>query len=239
MKDLADLLFLEGWGTRRECHQLVSRKRAEALGYPLQREGTLYRVEGKEWVSQSRLLVALNKPRGYECSTQPRHHPSVLALLPPHWVRRGLQPVGRLDVDTTGLLLLTDDGPLNHYLCRPGRFLKTYRATVDRPLGPADARTLEEGVMLRDGERARALAVRGEGSTMVELDLDRGVYHQVKRMLAAVGYRCLALERRRFGPWGLDTLGLGSGQWVMLPLTDQEDGSRIGGRPKNSIGGIP
>jgi len=110
---LQQILFAQGFGSRRECDglignglvQLGERVLLDSLE-ELEPCGLVLRVQGQDWICHERAVVLLHKPAGYECSRQPRHHPSVLSLLPPPLRRRGVQPVGRLDADTTGLLLL-------------------------------------------------------------------------------------------------------------------------------------
>ena len=122
------ILFSQGWGTRRECEALIRHGWVGVAGAPVDdpgaefaTEGLVYSVRGQRWPFHEKALVMLHKPAGYECSRKPRHHPDVLALLPPPLRTRGVQPVGRLDADTTGLLLLTDDGALIHRWTSPKR----------------------------------------------------------------------------------------------------------------------
>ncbi len=118
---IARILYSQGFGTRRDCSALVQRGDVAVDGRPVTdpnedfpEDQLRFTVQGKPWEYHATALVLLHKPTGYECSQKPRHHPSVLALLPPPLRTRGVQPVGRLDEDTTGLLLLTDDGALIH-----------------------------------------------------------------------------------------------------------------------------
>ena len=129
------LLFSQGFGTRRACDALIRAGRVARVGAggalapvddPEQEVDPhgpdfAFAVEGVRWPYRERALLVLNKPAGYECSARPRHHPGVLSLLPAPLVGRGVQPVGRLDADTTGLLLFTDDGTLIHRLASPKR----------------------------------------------------------------------------------------------------------------------
>jgi 16S rRNA pseudouridine516 synthase len=145
---------------------------------------------------------------------KPRHHPSVMSLLPLPLRVRGLQPVGRLDEDTTGLLLLTDDGALIHRLTSPKHKVpKVYEVTARHPVDARQLQALRDGVVLDDDPApARALDARTEGDHRLLLTLAEGRYHQVKRMVAAVGNRCDALHRSRFGALVLPT-DLPAGQW--------------------------
>lgn len=218
---LAALLFGQGFGTRRECAGLVAaglvRIGGQVVDDPeaeFDPAGLEFEVEGRRWPWREKALVMLHKPAGYECSQKPRHHPSVLSLLPGPLRTRGVQPIGRLDEDTTGLLLLTDDGALIHRLTHPKRHVeKVYEVTARHPLDDAQLQRLLQGVVLDDDPKpVRALAAERVGDTQLRLTLDEGRYHQVKRMLAAVGNRCDALHRSRFGDWVLPA-GLAPGQW--------------------------
>jgi len=203
------LLFSQGFGTRRECAALVRAGAVAVAGRVCAApeedidaaEGLLIHVQGQPWPFHARALVLLHKPAGCECSTKPRHHPSVLALLPPPLRTRGVQPVGRLDADTTGLLLLSDDGALIHRLTSPKRHVpKIYEVGTRHPLDPTQIERLLHGVVLDDSPLpARAVACMATGERSLRMTLTEGRYHQVKRMLAAVGNRVETLHRSAFG----------------------------------------
>lgn len=167
--------------------------------------------------SPQRVVYALNKPAGVVSTASDTHgRPTVVSLVPS---AGRLYPVGRLDIDSTGLILLTDDGELAHRLTHP-RFEvpKTYRATVRRPpVGAPALRKLREGVELEDGMSAPA-GVRLLRSDVIELTLHEGRKRQVRRMCEAVGHRVIRLERVAFGPLGLGDLPLGGHR----PLTSAE-----------------
>ena len=123
---LAQILFSQGFGTRRDCDGLVLggwvRHAGAVVDDPdasFDPAGLVLEVQGQAWEVHTKALLMLHKPAGHECSQKPKHHPSVLSLLPPPLRLRGVQPVGRLDEDTTGLLLMTDDGALIHRLTSP------------------------------------------------------------------------------------------------------------------------
>ena len=180
-------------------------------------EGLVLEVEGKPWPYHAKALVLLHKPAGYECSQKPKHHPSVMTLLPAPLRQRGLQPVGRLDEDTTGALLLTDDGPLIHKLTSPKHHVpKVYEVGCKHPVDDTAVQRLLAGVVL-DDDPAPVLAAACErsGEHSLRLTLTEGKYHQVKRMVAAVGNRVEQLHRSRFGGLVLpDTLAPGQWAWV-------------------------
>ncbi len=219
---LEQVLFTQGFGTRRVCAGLVAnglvRVHGEVVDDPgarFETEGLVFEVEGKPWTFHAKALVMLHKPPGYECSQKPRHHPSVLSLLPAPLRTRGVQPVGRLDEDTTGLLLLTDDGTLIHRWTSPKHHVdKVYEVTARHPVDDAALQRLRDGVVLDDDPApVRALAAERTGERTLRLVLAEGRYHQVKRMLAAVGNRCDALHRSRFGRLALPA-DLAPGAWA-------------------------
>ena len=158
------------------------------------------------WVSDGQLAVyAIHKPRGVVSTAHdPQGRPTIVELVP---TSRRLYPVGRLDVDTTGLILLTDDGALAHRLTHPSfEVPRTYRAKVRHPpVREGALRALREGVELEEGTTAPARAKR-LATDRVELTIHEGRKRQVRRMLEAVGHPVVALERVRFGPLRLGTL---------------------------------
>jgi 16S rRNA pseudouridine516 synthase len=180
-------------------------------------EGLVFSVEGREWPFHAKALVVLHKPAHYECSMKPRHHPSVMSLLPAPLRTRGLQPVGRLDEDTTGLLLLTDDGTLIHRLTSPKKHMpKVYEVTARHPLDDRQLTALRTGVVLDDDPApVAALDVQATGEHTLRMTLTEGRYHQVKRMVAAVGNRVDALHRSTIGAFALPH-DLAPGQWRWL-----------------------
>ncbi len=163
-------------------------------------------VDGVTVVWVDRLYLMLHKPVGVVSTRDDPVHPSFASLLPEPLASR-VQPVGRLDVDTTGLLLLTDDGAWSHRVASPNRACeKEYRVTLSAPLSDEMAQALAAGVVLRDSDvpTAPAAVTRTPSPTVIHLTIIEGRYHQVKRMLAAVGNRVVALERLRCGSILLD-----------------------------------
>ena len=218
---LHQILFSQGFGSRRECDGLIHHGLVQVAGRvaddptaDFDTDGLMFSVQGRPWPFHAKALLMLNKPAGYECSQKPRHHPSVLSLLPPPLRVRGVQPIGRLDADTTGLLLLSDDGALIHKLTSPKWHVpKVYRVDCAHPPTPAQRRRLCDGVVLRDDPvPVRAAACEASGAQQILLTLTAGKYHQVKRMLAAVGNRVVALQRVSFGALSLPA-DLAPGQW--------------------------
>ena len=219
------ILQSQGFGSRKYCRDLISAGEVIIDGsvvndYRIARvaEGLRFSVFGEEWQYRSHVYIALNKPANFECSRKPSHHPGVLTILPEQFTWRDVQPIGRLDHDTTGLLLMSDDGPFIHAQSSPKRHVpKLYRATTDAPVTPALVLQLMEGVKLHDEPAplaARACEIIGENR--IDIVLEQGKYHQVKRMLAAAGNHCTALQRIAIGSLTLASLALEEGEWCYL-----------------------
>ncbi len=223
---LAQILFSQGFGSRRDCAGLIAAAEVRLNGRVLldahedfDPAGLTLTVQGQAWPYHASALLMMNKPAGYECSTKPRHHPSVLSLLPMPLRRRNVQPVGRLDEDTTGLLLLTDNGQLIHRLSSPKHHVpKVYEVTTRHPVDETHAARLRQGVMLNDDpDPTLPAGCEPTGPNTLRLTLTEGRYHQVKRMLAAVGNRVDALHRSGYGALVLPT-DLQPGQWRWLAI---------------------
>ena len=227
---LERILQKHGFGTRKECRAFCRDGRVAVNGEPCDEPfaeidcgALVLTVDGVDWPYAEFATLMLHKPAGYECSRKPQHHPSVLSLLPLPLRERGVQTIGRLDEDTTGLLLVTDDGQLNHMLSSARRkvpkiYLATTRYAVDRDL----AEKLLAGVLLNDEpEPVAAAACEIVGPRELRLTLTSGKYHQVKRMVAAAGNRVEALHREALG--GLSLPGdLKVGEWRWLATVDLE-----------------
>ena len=238
MMNIQDLLYSQGFGTRRICAGLVQQGLVE-LGATDDAEkwavcqdetevavsdGMRFRVQGVDWQYGDKAYIALHKPAGTECSQKPSRYPSVYSLLPAplrqrpaRGVIQGVQAVGRLDQDTTGLLLLSDDGQFIHRMSSPKKKVpKVYRVTAKHPILEDQIARLLEGVVLDDDPKpVRAAACISTGSHCIEMTLTQGKYHQVKRMLAAVGNRVEALHRQSIGAYSLP-YDLAPGQWRWL-----------------------
>lgn len=167
-------------------------------------------------VYREHTYIMLNKPQGYVSATEDRGLPTVLELLPPE-LRRGLFPSGRLDRDTVGLMLLTDDGELSHFLLSPVSHLpKTYFFRCESPLSEENALRLRTGVELNgDGMTKPAELTLADSLTEGRITITEGRYHQIKRMFAAVGNRITYLRRESIGELSLDT-SLPEGKWRFL-----------------------
>ena len=220
------ILQNQGFGARKLCRILVRNGSVQVNGNPCEdpdevfpTEGLTLEVEGVEgvWPFCDKAYILLNKPEGYECSRAPKHHPSVLALLADPLRARDVQPVGRLDVETTGLLLLTDDGQCIHVLTSPKHAVpKVYRATLAEAADQSLCDKLLAGVLLKDEEETIAAdACRLIDPTTLEMTITQGKYHQVRRMIAAAGNHVNTLQRIAIGELVLpDDLAPGEWQWL-------------------------
>lgn len=224
-QSLDRILQSQGFGSRKWCRELVEDGEVAIAGEVItdlratfETDGLVFSVYGEEWRYRERLYLALNKPAGYECSRKPSHHPGVLILLPEQFRLRDVQPVGRLDHDTTGLLLMSDDGAFIHAQSSPKRHVpKLYAATTHDPVTPQLVAQLLAGVQLHDEPAPlAAVSCRMTAANQIEIVLEQGKYHQVKRMLAAAGNHCTALCRTQIGGLKLERLGLAEGSWCHL-----------------------
>jgi 16S rRNA pseudouridine516 synthase len=231
---LEDILFSQGFGTRRVCAGLVQQGFVQVQGETITDAGAFFElhdlhftVQGTDWPFKALAYLLLNKPTGTECSQKPSTWPSIYSLLPPPLRQRpqkaavqGVQAVGRLDQDTTGMLLLTDDGQFIHKMSSPKHHVpKVYEVTTKHPITPEMVERLLSGVVLDDDPRpVKAAACQAVGELHLKLTLTEGKYHQVKRMLAAVGNRVEGLHRSQIG--GLVLNDLAPGQWRWLTEED-------------------
>lgn len=210
------LLANLGYGSRREVQRLIADGGVVLDDETLRDAGqrlpvtvdltTRMRVSGAPLDPPAPLTLILNKPLGVVCSHREPGR-SVYELLPPRWRRRdpALSSIGRLDLDTTGLLLITDDGPLLHRIIAPRNHVaKRYRVTLDRPLEGHEADLFAAGTLVLESDTAPLAPAVLEplSPTTAYLTLTEGRYHQVRRMFAAVGNHVTALHRDRLG--GLD-----------------------------------
>jgi 16S rRNA pseudouridine516 synthase len=218
------ILQSQGFGSRKGCRELIAAGEVCVRGQTVtdfaaafNTADLAFEVCGDAWIFREHLYLALNKPPNYECSRKPSHHPGILTLLPDPFRARDVQPVGRLDHDTTGLLLLSDDGAFIHALSSPKRHVpKVYAATTFAPVTPELLEQLRKGVKLVDETAPLTAQVRQIDTHRLEMIVEQGKYHQVKRMLAAAGNHCVALCRIAIGGLLLESLELAEGEWCYL-----------------------
>lgn len=163
-------------------------------------------VDGNAIIYRKYMYIMLNKPQGVVCSTKDGLSPTVLSLVPSELMREGLFPAGRLDKDTEGFVLLTDDGGLSHSLLSPKKHVpKLYYARLLRPYSSDYEKRFSEGLEIDGGEVCLPAEIRaGEGKDDCFVTLHEGKYHQIKRMLAALGNEVVYLKRLRIGGLDLD-----------------------------------
>ena len=232
---LDKLLASTGRWSRREAKVLIKEGRVLLDGLPAKSAEQRIAPElcritvdgvGLDW--RAFTYIMLHKPAGVLSATEDTRQKTVMDLLPEELRRKNLFPVGRLDKDTEGLLLLTDDGDLAHRLLAPKKHVeKVYYAQLDRPLEEADKAAFAAGIVLADGQvcMPAGLSLLGDG-TEVMVTLHEGKFHQIKRMIASRSATVRYLKRVSMGPLELDP-GLGKGEFRFLT---GEEVAKIGGK---------
>ena len=227
MERLDKVIANRGVASRREVKALVRQGRVLVDGVPaaapdmkVAAETAVITVDGMTLGSERHIYLLLHKPAGVLTATEDKRQPTVLDLIPQEWRRRDLAPVGRLDKDTEGLLLLTDDGELTHRLLSPKYHVdKVYYARVEGVPDAADAAAFAEGLLLGDGLQCLPAKLEPLGGGECLVTLREGKFHQVKRMLASRGKPVQYLKRLAMGPLRLEP-ELAAGQCRLL--TEEE-----------------
>ncbi len=225
LRRLDQILASLGYGSRKEVREFIAKRRVTVAG-AVERDAATkttpaaVRLDGLPLEFPNGLFVLFHKPAGCVCSHDTREGQRVYDLLPPRWLARNpaATTIGRLDRDTTGLLLVTDDTALVHRLTSPKHHVdKVYEATLDRAPEPHLVEEFARGTLLLEDEEKPCAPARLvlRGGAEIELTLTEGRFHQVKRMFAHFGYEVQRLHRCRFGEY---TLGdLAPGQWRETP----------------------
>ena len=221
---LEKILQSQGFGSRKSCRTLIQNARVKVHNLicinpktEFQTENLVFYIDGEKWHYQKHIYLLMNKPAGFECSKNSQHHQSVFSLLLPQHLQRGVQCVGRLDQDSTGLLLFSDDGNFIHRYTSPKKNItKTYEVLARHPVLNELLDRLQTGVKLRDEENT-VVASHCEklDEYQLALSITEGKYHQVKRMIAAAGNRVEKLHRSSIANLTLDH-ALAEGQWRYL-----------------------
>jgi 16S rRNA pseudouridine516 synthase len=222
------LLSRYGYCSRSEARAWLKAGRVQAKGAVLRSpadkaEPANILIDGEPVEHPNGILALLHKPAGYVCSHDPGEGPAIYDLLPERWLRRNpaVTTIGRLDKDTTGVLLVTDDGDLVHRWTSPRHKVpKIYDVTVDADLAPKLVDLFASGTLVLDGEPKPCLPARLEilGPREARLEIIEGRYHQVKRMFASQGCTVLRLHRSAFGSFKVEDLAPGS--WRMVSADD-------------------
>ena len=219
-------------GSRKEVHQLIKKGIVAVNGTTVKtpkqqvKESDQVTVNGDAVAYQKYHYFLLNKPKGVLSATEDRSQPTVISILAPQDRYQGIVPVGRLDKDTTGLLLLTNDGQLNHELLAPGKHVdKVYRAEIAGVANDATVKTFASGMTLGDGTKLQPAELKilsqdeEHDRSTTEIKIREGKYHQIKRMFGAVGMKVLELERISMGKLTLPA-NLKRGEYLELKLED-------------------
>lgn len=218
------VLHSQGFGSRKACRVMVRHHEVTVNGAecddPFAEFDTAdlnFTVRGEPWQYHEKAYLMMHKPANYECSHKTQHHPSIFSLLPPPLLERGVQCIGRLDEDTTGLILLSDDGQFIHRMSSPKwKVPKVYEVIAKHAVDAAQVAELLKGVQLVDEPAPiAALACTQISEKVIHLTLAEGKYHQVKRMVAAISNRVEGLKRIRIGELNLPH-DLAAGQWHWL-----------------------
>ena len=220
---LSRYLVALGYGTRKEAERIVRQRRVTTSTGVVLRDTDRYEhddvlVDGTPLDAPPGSVILLHKPVGYVCSLNDRP-PMIYELLPANYPKRTpvMASIGRLDADTSGLLLITDDGPLNHLLASPKSHVpKRYAMTLAELLRGDEADLLASGTLLLNGETTPLLPAvfTATGERIAEVTISEGRYHQVRRMMAAIGHHVHALQRVAIGPLVLGDLAAGT--WRLL-----------------------
>lgn len=220
---LEKMLQSQGFGSRKHCQQLIKNgavsieeEKIDQPKHKLDLNNLSFSVYDQHFEYREKVYIALNKPQGYECSHQATHHFSVFDFFNDVLMNRGLQCVGRLDQDTSGLLLLTDDGQFLQALTHPKKHVaKVYQMETVDPVTEQQILQLQHGVELHNESGIFAATnVVQLAENELQMTIHQGVYHQVKRMLAAVGNKVERLQRQQIGTLTLPELE--QGKWIYL-----------------------
>lgn len=214
MERIDKIIASQGQYSRSDVKKLVKQGRVTLDGAAVKSsdikadpEKAVIAIDGRVLGYKKHLYIMLNKPKGVISATEDPTQPTVIDLVPKELRREGLFPAGRLDGDTTGFVLITDDGDFAHRILSPkNHIMKTYIATLQRELTEADVEAFRNGIELKDGTLCLEAQVSAVAGTvpMAQVKICEGKYHQVKRMFAALGNKVLELRRIKMGELSLD-----------------------------------
>lgn len=200
--------------SRKEVKEMLRKKRIAVNGaliadggYKVDIEKDEITVDGTVFTVKTHIYLMLNKPAGIVSASRAENEKTVVDLVPPQFRRNGLFPAGRLDKDTTGFVLITDDGEFAHRILSPKNHIqKTYTVGLETPITAEDVAILQAGLTLRDGTKFLPACVKilDETNRLVQVQICEGKYHQIKRMFLSVGNRVLSLSRTHMGALELD-----------------------------------
>ena len=222
--NLERILHKQGFGSRKQCRIMILNEEITVNGTmcddpdaEFALENLSFTVKGEAWDYREKSYLMMHKPSNYECSHKTQHHPTIYSLLPHPLVERGVQCIGRLDEDTIGLILISDDGQFIHKMSSPKHKVpKIYEVTCKHAVSEANLHALLQGVQLVDEDALiAALACARITENVIHMTLAEGKYHQVKRMVAAISNRVEDLKRIQIGELKLpEDLKLGDWRWL-------------------------
>lgn len=215
MERLDKILASQGTLSRRDVKEMIKKGRITLNGAVVkdssvkidENTDTVF-VDGVQVILKKHIYIMLNKPQGVVSASDSETDKTVVDLVPDYLYRKGLFPAGRLDKDTTGFVLITDDGDFAHKILSPkNHIFKTYIAELEHSLAESDIKSLENGITLGDGtvlKEARVEVIEQSDKPLVKIMICEGKYHQVKRMFAATGNKVVSLHRSKMGELDLD-----------------------------------
>ncbi len=215
MERLDKILASQGALSRKEVKEMIRKGRISLNGVVVKdsavkvdENSDTVSVDGVEIMLKKHIYIMMNKPQGVVSASESDTDKTVVDLVPDELFRKGLFPAGRLDKDTTGFVLITDDGDFAHKILSPkNHIFKTYVAELEHELSIDDIKSLENGITLGDGTKlqgSKGEIIEGLDKPFVRIMICEGKYHQVKRMFAATGNRVLSLHREKMGDLYLD-----------------------------------
>ncbi len=226
--DLERILKNQGFGARKLCRIMIINEEITVNGEmcddpsaEFELENLKFTVKGEPWEYREKSYLMMHKPSNYECSHKTQHHPTIYSLLSHPLVERGVQCIGRLDEDTPGLILISDDGQSIHKMSSPKHKVpKVYEVTCKHPVSDDQIAHILQGVQLVDEDAPiAALHCTRVSDNVIHMTLAEGKYHQVKRMVAAISNRVEALKRIQIGELQLPQ-DLAVGKWRWLTAED-------------------
>lgn len=212
---LDKLLVNCGLGSRSQVKVIIRKKEITVNGEPakdgeqkIDTENDVVAHKGQALIIKQHLYLMMNKPSGVVCATDDNLSETVIDIIPKRYRRKGLFPVGRLDKDTEGLLLITDDGDFSHRITSPKtKTYKVYQAVLDKPVTPKDIDAFKNGIVMRDGTEylpAKLSIINDDPKPLVEVEICQGKFHQVKKMFISRGIKVIYLKRTKIGNLKLD-----------------------------------
>lgn len=215
MERLDKILASQGTLSRRDVKEIIKKGRVTLNGTVVRDSAVkvdlnidTVAIDGEQITLKKHIYIMMNKPQGVISASDSENDETVVDLVPDELFRKGLFPAGRLDKDTTGFVLITDDGEFAHKILSPkNHIFKTYLAKLEHKLTASDIEKLEKGITLSDGttlKEAKVEIVENTEAPLIKIMICEGKYHQVKRMFAATGNKVIELHRSKMGELHLD-----------------------------------